>query len=211
MDNRQGAGSVDWRSKKPPPVDLELLTFCPVTIERSFSLLKPFDYTERYSLHDILLRKYSGDRNMTYEEADKEAKILLDEYKAEHFEKLCEESRQLAEWHEREHMRDLKYWKETEYDRRAYNQWYDESEDDESQEEGSEKEESADEESEDGESGDDQYEGEGSESEEAESGDDGASNSAGMDIDLLEPTSEDLTTQISVLRISGKKSNGEEA
>ncbi|VTT62884.1 unnamed protein product [Fusarium fujikuroi] len=92
--------------KKETPVDLELLTFCPVTIERSNSLLKPFDYTERYSLHYILLR-------------------------------------------------------------------------------------------------------EGSESEEAESEDDGASNSAGMDTDLPEPTSEDLTTQISVLRISGKKSNGE--
>ncbi|SCN81028.1 uncharacterized protein FFNC_03218 [Fusarium fujikuroi] len=114
---------------------------------------------------------------MTHEEADKEAKILFDEYKAEHFEKLCGESRQLTEWHEREHTRDLNYWKETEYDH--------------------------------GESGDDQYEGEGSESEEAESEDDGASNSAGMDTDLPEPTSEDLTTQISVLRISGKKSNGE--
>ncbi|VTT68406.1 unnamed protein product [Fusarium fujikuroi] len=111
---------------------------------------------------------------MTHEEADKEAKILFDEYKAEHFEKL------------------------------AYNPGYDESEDDGSQEEGSEKEESGD-----GESGDDQYEGEGSESEEAESEDDGESNSAGMDIDLPEPTSEDLTTKISVLRISGKKSNGE--
>lgn len=94
--------------RNPPPVNLELLTFCPVTIERCFSLLKPFDYTERYSLRYILLRKYSGDRNMTHEEADKEAKILLDEYKAEHFEKLCEESRQFTEWHEREHMRDLK-------------------------------------------------------------------------------------------------------
>ncbi|KAF5978660.1 hypothetical protein FCOIX_5765 [Fusarium coicis] len=26
--------------------DMELLTFCPATIERSFALLKPFDYTE---------------------------------------------------------------------------------------------------------------------------------------------------------------------
>ncbi|PNP74646.1 hypothetical protein FNYG_11982 [Fusarium nygamai] len=85
----------------------------------------------------------------------------------------------------------------------------DESEDDECQEDGSEDGESEDGESEDGESEDDQYEGEGSESEEAESEGDGASSSAGMDIDLPEPTSEDLTTQISVLQISDRKSNGE--
>ncbi|RBR15529.1 hypothetical protein FVER53590_25995 [Fusarium verticillioides] len=86
--------------------DMELLTFCPATIERSFALLKPFDYTERYSLHYILLRKYSGDGNMTHKEADREAKILLDEYKAEHFKSLCEESRELTDWQERETVRD---------------------------------------------------------------------------------------------------------
>jgi cobalamin biosynthesis protein CobT len=178
---------------------MELLTFCPATIERSFALLKPFDYTERYSLHFILLRKYSGDGNMTHKEADREAKILLDKYKAEHFKSLCEESRELTDWQERETVRDWKYSKETEYDCRANSVGYDESEDDESQKDGSE-----DEESEDEESGDDESEGE-----EAESEGDGASSSASMDIDLPEPASEDLTTQISVLQISNKKSNGE--
>ncbi|KAF5572772.1 Pesticidal crystal cry3Ba [Fusarium pseudoanthophilum] len=207
--------------KKSRPKDLELLTLCPVTIKRSFTLLKPFDYTERYSLHYILLRKYSGDGNLTHEEADREAKILLNEYKAEHFESLCEESRELTEWQEREKVRDWKYWKESEYDRRANSTGYDESEDNESQEDGSEDEEPEDEESgddesedEEAESGDDESggdesEGDESEGEEAESEGDGVSSSAGMDIDLPEPTSEDLTTQISVLQISNKKSNGE--
>ncbi|RKL22963.1 hypothetical protein BFJ68_g1169 [Fusarium oxysporum] len=50
-------------------------------------------------------------------------------------------------------------------------------------------------------------EGEASESDESEG--DGTSSSTGMDIDLPEPTEEDLTTQISVLHIASNKSNGE--
>ncbi|KAG5762207.1 hypothetical protein H9Q72_009688 [Fusarium xylarioides] len=188
--------------------DVELLTFCPATIERSFSLLKPFDYTERYSLHYILLRKYSGGGNMTHLKADREARIRLDDYKAEHFERMCEESRQLSEWEEREKVRDWKYWKKIERNPDDFISEDDfTSEDDvseagEPEEEGCEDDGSEDEESEGERSEDD-----GPESD--ESGGDGASTSAGMDIDLPEPTSEDLTTQISVLRISGTKSYSE--
>ena len=53
----------------------------------------------------------------------------------------------------------------------------------------------------------DESEGEASESDESEG--DGTSSSTGMDIDLPESTDEDLTTQISVLHIASKKSNGE--
>ncbi|KAK2480299.1 hypothetical protein H9L39_09673 [Fusarium oxysporum f. sp. albedinis] len=52
-------------------------------------------------------------------------------------------------------------------------------------------------------------ESEGKASERGESEGDGTSSSTGMDIDLPEPTAEDLTTQISVLHIASKKSNGE--
>ncbi|KAF5707749.1 hypothetical protein FMUND_10967 [Fusarium mundagurra] len=202
--------SVQQQSR---PKDMELLTFCPATIERSFSLLKPFDYTERYSLHYILLRKYSGDENMTHREAEREARIRLDDYKAEHFERMCEESRQLSEWEEREKVRDWKYWKKIERNPDDFISEDDlTSEDDvseagEPEEEGCEDDGSEDEESEDEESEVEGSEDDGSESDESEG--DGASASAGMDIDLPEPTSEDLTTQISVLQISGKKSNGE--
>ncbi|KAF4952751.1 hypothetical protein FGADI_6503 [Fusarium gaditjirri] len=179
------------------PKDLELLTFSPAKIEESFSFLKPFDYTEGYSLHYILLRKYSGDGKMTHQDADREAQDRLAEYKAEHFERMREESRQLKEWEEREEVRDWKYWKEIERDLDSLL-----SEDDESEEDGSE----------DGESGDGESEGEESEDEGSEdegsgdegSGSDGDSNSPGMDIDLPEPTDEDLTTQISVLQILAK-------
>ncbi|SCO76914.1 uncharacterized protein FRV6_01126 [Fusarium oxysporum] len=61
--------------------------------------------------------------------------------------------------------------------------------------------------SEDGGSEDDESESKASESDESEG--DGTSSSTGMDIDLPEPTDEDLTTQISVLHIASKKSNGE--
>ncbi|KAF5978661.1 hypothetical protein FCOIX_5766 [Fusarium coicis] len=136
---------------------------------------------------------------MSHKEADREAKILIDEYKAEHFKSLCEESRELTDSQERETARDWKHWKETEYDCRANSVGYDESEDDESQKDGSEDEESGDDES-----GDDESEGE-----EAESEGDGASSSADFVSDLPGPTSEDLSAQISVLQISDKKSNGE--
>ncbi|KAF5675572.1 hypothetical protein FDENT_9707 [Fusarium denticulatum] len=175
--------------------EMEELT---ATIESSFSLLKPFDYTERYSLHYIIFRKYSGDENMTHLKAEREARIRLDEYKAEHFERMCEESRQLSEWEERKKMRDWKYWKEIENNPDDFI-----SEDDFTSEAGESEEEGCD----DNESEGEESEGERSEDDGSES--DGASSSAGMDIDLPEPTSEDLTTQISVLRISGKKSNGE--
>ncbi|KAG7413899.1 hypothetical protein Forpe1208_v006959 [Fusarium oxysporum f. sp. rapae] len=164
--------------KESDPKDLELLAFCPATIERSFSVLRPFDYKERYSLHYILLRKYSGDENMTHAEADREANIHLDEYKTEHFERLCEESREWTEWQEQEKVRDCKYWREKEYDRRAYTVGYDESE----------------------ENGSEDHRSEGDESE-----GDGASSWTGMYIDLPEPTDKDLTTQISVLHIASKK------
>ncbi|KAF5555293.1 hypothetical protein FNAPI_6149 [Fusarium napiforme] len=194
--------------KQSRPKDMELLTLCPGTIERSFLLLKPFDYTERYSLHYILLRKYSGDKNMTHMKADREARIRLEDYKAEHFERMCEESRQLSQWEEREKVRDWKYWKEIEHnpddlisedDLSSEDDWPEELE---PEEEGYQ-----DNESEGEESGGEESEDDGSESD--ETGGDGASNSAGMDIDLPEPTSENLATQISVLQISGKKSNGE--
>ncbi|KAF4443757.1 hypothetical protein F53441_11360 [Fusarium austroafricanum] len=157
---------------KSRPKDLELITFSPATIERSFSALEPFDYEELYSLHYILLRQYSGDRNMTHEEADREAQSRLDEYKAEHFERMCEESRELSECMQSP-------------------TWSDGSEGDGSESDGSE--------------------GDGSESDGSQSpaGSDGATSLASMDIDLPEPTDEELTTKISALEISGKESNGE--
>ncbi|KAF4415341.1 hypothetical protein FACUT_13460 [Fusarium acutatum] len=188
------------------PKDVDLLTFCPATIERSFSLLKPFDYTERCSPHYILLRKYSGDENMSHLEADREARIHLDKYKADPFERLCEESRQLSEWQEREKVRDWKYWKDIEYNPDDFI-----SEDDKSEENRSEAGEFEEEGCQDAGSEVEKFEGEqlddGPKSDESEG--DGASSPAGMNIDLPESTSEDLTTQISVFQISGKKSNGE--
>ncbi|KAF5588028.1 uncharacterized protein FSUBG_11616 [Fusarium subglutinans] len=180
--------------QKPRPKDSELLTICPATIESSFSILKPFDYTERYSLHYISLRKYS---NMAHKDADREAQSRLDDYKAEHFERMREESRQLLQWEEREKVRDWKYWTKIKHN----------PDEDMSEEDESEDEEPEDEESEDKGSEDEGSEDDGSENGETEG--DGASSLAGMEIDLPEPTSEDLTTQISVLQISGKKSNGE--
>ncbi|KAF5967126.1 hypothetical protein FBULB1_11331 [Fusarium bulbicola] len=170
--------------QKPRPKDSELLTLCPATIESSFSLLKPFDYTERYSPHYISLRKYS---NMAHKDADREAQSRLDDYKAEHFERMREESRQLLQWEEREKVRDWKYWTKIKHNPDEDMSEEDESEDEEPEDEGSED--------------------DGSENGETEG--DGASSSAGMEIDLPEPTSEDLPTQISVLQICGKKSNGE--
>ncbi|KAF5646372.1 hypothetical protein F52700_1802 [Fusarium sp. NRRL 52700] len=178
----------------PRPKDSELLTICPATIESCFSLLKPFDYTERYSLHYISLRKFS---NMAHKKADREARNRRDDYKAEHFERMREESRQLVQWEEREKVRDWKYWKEIERNPDDFISEDDMSEEEEPEDDGSE---------DDG-SEDDGSEGDESEGDELEG--DGASNSAGMDIDLPEPTNEDLTTQISVLQISGKESNGE--
>ncbi|KAF4503069.1 hypothetical protein FAGAP_712 [Fusarium agapanthi] len=171
----------------PRPKDSELLTICPATIESSFSLLKPFDYTERYSLHYISLRKYS---NMAHKDADREAQSRLDDYKAEHFERMREESRQLVQWEEREKVRGWKYWKEIKHNSDDFMSEEDESEDKEPENEGPKGEGSKD---------------DGPASDES----DGASSSAGMDIYLPEPSSEDLTTQISVLQISGKKSSGE--
>ncbi|KAF5672597.1 hypothetical protein FCIRC_8300 [Fusarium circinatum] len=185
--------------QKPRPKDSELLTLCPATIESSSSLLKPFDYTERYSLHYISLRKYSS---MAHKDADREAQSRLDDYKAEHFERMREESRQLLQWEEREKVRDWKYWTKI-----KQNPDEDMSDEDMSEEGESEDEEPEDEGSEDEGSADDGSEDDGSENGETKG--DGASSSAGMEIDLPEPTSEDLTTQISVLQICGKKSNGE--
>ncbi|KAF5554652.1 hypothetical protein FMEXI_1934 [Fusarium mexicanum] len=195
--------------QKRRPKDSELLTICPATIESSFSLLDPFDYTGRYSLHYISLRKFS---NMAHKDAYQEAQIRRDDYKAEHFELLREESRQLVEWEKREEAKDKKYWKKIEDDPDDFT-----SEDEMSEEDVSEEDESGDHESEDEMSEAEGSEDEGSEddgseedgSENGETEGDGASSSAGMDIDLPEPTSEDLTTKISVLQISGKTSNGE--
>jgi hypothetical protein len=54
---------------------------------------------------------------MTREEADREAKIRLDGYKSDHFERMCEDSRELSEWTERSQLRDSKHWRETEFSR----------------------------------------------------------------------------------------------
>lgn len=205
IDNEMKILADDQQQYRPE--ELELLTFSPATIEHSFSLLKPFDYTERYSLHYILLRKYSGDENMTHKEADREARIRLDEYKAEHFERMREESKQLSEWEDREQVRDWKYWKEIEHNPDDFIYLEDLSEDDwseagKAEEEGSDDDGSNDDGSEDEESKDD---GSGSEVSEG----DRSSSPNGMDIDLPEPASEDLTLQVSALRISGKRPNGE--
>ncbi|KAF5556876.1 hypothetical protein FMEXI_929 [Fusarium mexicanum] len=60
-----------WHSEDEDSIDPVPLR--PTTIEDYFRSLKPFQLEEYYSLHYIMLRKFSGDHNMGYEEAHKEA------------------------------------------------------------------------------------------------------------------------------------------
>ncbi|KAF5243196.1 hypothetical protein FANTH_8294 [Fusarium anthophilum] len=173
--------------QKRRPKDSELLTICPATIESSFSLLAPFDYTGRYSLHYISLRKFL---NIAHEDADQEAQIRHDDHKAEHFELLREESRQLVEWEKREEAKDKKYWKKIEDDPDDFTPEDEMSEEDES--------------------GDDESEDEGSEGEGSE---DEGSDYEGSEDDGSEEDGSEMVRQRAMehpaRRISGKKSNGE--
>ncbi|SCV30728.1 uncharacterized protein FFB14_03198 [Fusarium fujikuroi] len=120
---------------------------------------------------------------------------------------MREESRQLGQWEEREQVRDWKYWKEIEHNLDDFiyledlseDEWFEagEVEEEESDDNGSDDDKSEDEEPKDDWSGSEVSEG------------DRSPSPNGMDIDLPEPTSEDLTLQVSALQISGKKSNGE--
>ncbi|KAH7150862.1 hypothetical protein DER46DRAFT_578871 [Fusarium sp. MPI-SDFR-AT-0072] len=82
-DNATKSRTADVTSRYPsryPLKDYGLPLLCPSTIEQGFSVLTPCNFEERYSLHHIMLRKFSGDHNMAHEEADEEAYERVKEY-----------------------------------------------------------------------------------------------------------------------------------
>ncbi|PNP84987.1 hypothetical protein FNYG_01684 [Fusarium nygamai] len=77
--------------------DDKLSPLCPATIEQAFSILKPDHLEEQYSLHYIMLRKFSRDHNMGHEEAHKVAyKRTSEQYWEWKNQTISEETMQLT-------------------------------------------------------------------------------------------------------------------
>ncbi|KAF5704151.1 hypothetical protein FMUND_12694 [Fusarium mundagurra] len=83
-------GNGPWKDYKLPQL-------CPATIEQAFTILTPDHLEEQYSLHYIMLRKFSGDHNMGHEEAHKVAhKRTSEQYWEWKNQTISEENMQLT-------------------------------------------------------------------------------------------------------------------